>query len=135
MMTKSKHIVKAELGLDGKLRSLDAKTGEWREIVPRLDRRRAGGLNARLPSADAPKLTKRELGEMRPARVRGAVDVGAIRRKLRLSQSLFASQFGITLAVLKDWEQGRRQPDATARAFLKVIEHEPNIVRRVLQSA
>ena len=135
MSTKEKHIVKVELGTDGKLRSLDAKTGKWNEIVPRFNPSKVGTDAARKYSRDAPKLTKRELAEMRPVHVEARIDVGVIRKKLRLSQSLFASQFGITLAVLKDWEQGRRLPDATARAFLKVIENEPNTVRRILQSS
>ena len=51
---------------------------------------------------------------------------------LGLSQEEFASRFGIPLRTLQEWEQGRREPDATTLAYLKVIEHEPDVVTRVL---
>lgn len=131
---KTKHIVKAVLGADGKLRVTDPKTRRKTIVAPRFDPRRVKSPAAFRPGADVPKLTKREIAEMRPANVDSDIDVGALRKRLNLSQSVFAAQFGITLAVLRDWEQGRRKPDATARAFLKVIEREPETVRRVLQT-
>jgi putative transcriptional regulator len=33
---------------------------------------------------------------------------------------------------VQNWEQGRRRPEGAARALLKVIEHEPDAVRRAL---
>jgi putative transcriptional regulator len=54
---------------------------------------------------------------------------------LSLSQAQFAAQFQIPLATLKDWEQGRRQPEAAAWAYLQVIEGEPAAVRRALKAA
>jgi len=129
---KRRRIVRAVLGSDGKLRTTDPKTGRTAIIVPRFDPRRAKSPAASRPDADTPWLTKRELAEMTPVSVMKEVDVAAIRRRLKLSQSAFASQFGITLAVLRDWEQGRRRPDATARAFLKVIGRDPAAVRRAL---
>jgi putative transcriptional regulator len=129
-MKKTKHIVKAEFGSDGRLRV----AGSRREIAPRFDPKRAGAPAAFKPDFDAPKLTKRELAQMRVADVSGDVDVAALRKRLNLSQSVFAARFGITLAVLRDWEQGRRKPDATARAYLKVVGSQPETVRRILQS-
>jgi putative transcriptional regulator len=126
-MKKTKRIVKAEFGSDGRLRSVGGQ-----EIAPRFDAKRARAAGAFRPDADAPKLTKRELAEMKPAAVSEDVDVASIRRKLNLSQSVFAARFGITLAVLRDWEQGRRKPDATARAYLKVVGKQPETVRRIL---
>lgn len=66
------------------------------------------------------------------AHVPAAVDVKAIRRKLGLSQREFASRYGFRIDALQNWEQGRRRPDVTARALLKVIEYEPELVRRAL---
>lgn len=63
------------------------------------------------------------------------VNVGALRRKLDLTQSEFALRFGLTLARVRDWEQGRSEPDAAARAYLKVIEKEPEAVNRALAFA
>jgi putative transcriptional regulator len=60
-------------------------------------------------------------------------DVRAIRKGLGLSQNDFSSTYRIPLATLKGWEQGRRQPDATASAYLSVIAHLPSEARDVLR--
>jgi len=60
------------------------------------------------------------------------VDVRAIRRRLGLSQAQFARRFGFALTAIQNWEQGRRQPEASARLFLKVIAREPKAVERAL---
>jgi len=52
-------------------------------------------------------------------------DVKAIRRSLRMSQNRFAAAYRIPLATLKNWEQGRRQPDAPAAAYLLAIKRRP----------
>ena len=62
-------------------------------------------------------------------------DVRALREQLGLSQHAFASAYRIPLATLKGWEQGRRQPDATASAYLSVIAHLPDAARSALQAA
>ncbi len=62
-------------------------------------------------------------------------DVRAIREQLGLSQHAFASAYRIPLATLKGWEQGRRQPDATASAYLAVIAHLPVQARDALRVA
>jgi putative transcriptional regulator len=75
-------------------------------------------------------------GEADPATYRihvpDEVDVRAIRKKLGLSQAQFAASFGFGLDAVQNWEQGRRRPEGAARAFLKVIEREPDAVRRAL---
>jgi putative transcriptional regulator len=60
------------------------------------------------------------------------VDVGAIRKQLGLSQAEFAARFGFKLDAVQNWEQGRRRPEGAARAFLRVIEREPEAVQRAL---
>ncbi len=62
-------------------------------------------------------------------------DVRAIREGLGLSQQAFANAYRIPLATLKGWEQGRRQPDATASAYLSVITKLPQQARDVLRAA
>ena len=52
-------------------------------------------------------------------------DVKSIRRKLRMSQQGFASAYRIPLATVKNWEQGRRAPDAPAAAYLLAIRRRP----------
>ena len=54
---------------------------------------------------------------------------------LGLSQQAFARAYRIPLATLKGWEQGRRQPDATASAYLSVIAGLPQQARDVLHAA
>ncbi|MDP6787134.1 MAG: transcriptional regulator [Rhodospirillales bacterium] len=61
-----------------------------------------------------------------------AIDVPAIRRKLGLSQPQFAARYSLSIGTLRDWEQGRRQPDRHARMLLRVIEREPEAVERAL---
>lgn len=58
--------------------------------------------------------------------------VKVIRRALGLSQEAFAARFQIPLGTLRDWEQGRKRPDAAARAYLRVIGRAPETVRRAL---
>ena len=60
------------------------------------------------------------------------VDVKSIREKLRMTQADFARTFGFKLATLRHWEQKTRVPEGPARAYLMVIDREPNTVRRVL---
>jgi len=52
-------------------------------------------------------------------------DVRAIRRKLHMSQHEFAATYRIPLPTLKNWEQGRRHPDAPAAAYLVAIAARP----------
>ena len=76
--------------------------------------------------------------EVQPARFHpapAAVDVRAIRKRLGLSQSEFAGRFGLGVATVRDWEQGRQLPDQAARSYLLVIEREPEVVGRALQTA
>ena len=76
-------------------------------------------------------------GAAKPARshVVEVADARAIREGLGLSQQAFASAYKIPLATLKGWEQGRRQPDATASAYLSVIARLPNEAQAALGSA
>jgi putative transcriptional regulator len=64
-----------------------------------------------------------------------AIDVKAIRQKLGLSQEAFALHFGFSPAAVRDWEQGRRQPEQAARVLLMVIDEAPQTVERVLRKA
>lgn len=52
-------------------------------------------------------------------------DVRAIRQGLHMSQEKFAVTYRIPLSTLKNWEQGRRHPDAPAAAYLQAIARRP----------
>ena len=60
------------------------------------------------------------------------VDVKAIRKRVGMSQAEFSRAYGISKRALQEWEQGGRQPDSAARAYLTVIAKEPAVVRRAL---
>jgi len=65
-------------------------------------------------------------------RLPATIDARALRQTMGMTQKKFAALFGVSVAVLRDWEQGRRMPPARARALLKIIAHEPDAVRRAL---
>lgn len=79
-----------------------------------------------------------EAGRAKPARAftpPADIDVKAIRKSLGLTQEAFAARFGLALGSLRDWEQGRSAPEASARVLLRVIEREPEAVERALSAA
>jgi putative transcriptional regulator len=63
------------------------------------------------------------------------VDVKAIRAKLGFTQEEFARRFGFNLNTLRHWEQGMRQPEGPARAYLLVIDRAPKAVQDALNAA
>ena len=60
------------------------------------------------------------------------MDVKKIRTRLGLSQQAFAETYGFAVSAVRDWEQGRRTPERTARILLKIVEWEPDAVTRAL---
>ena len=60
------------------------------------------------------------------------VDVKAIRIRLTMSQSRFAEAFGLSVRTVQAWKRGRAKPDATGRAYLRVIERCPQVVQQAL---
>jgi len=72
---------------------------------------------------------------MTPEQLRAARRVPrtkTLRRALALTQEEFAARYHIPLGTLRDWEQGRCEPDQPARAYLTVIAHDPEGVKRAL---
>lgn len=56
-----------------------------------------------------------------------------LRRALGLTQEEFATRYQIPIGTLRDWEQGRAEPDQPARAYLKAIAGDPEGVQRALR--
>ena len=79
-------------------------------------------------NADAP-LTPERLARMKPI-----PRSKTLRRALGLTQEEFSERYRIPLGTLRDWEQGRSEPDAPSRAYLKVIAANPEMVRLALAS-
>jgi putative transcriptional regulator len=85
---------------------------------------------AALADRDNQPLTPAELARLEPI-----PDIRAIREGLGLSQRDFATRFHLSLATVRDWEQGRYQPDQAARTLLRLIAREPALVERTLRRA
>src|SRR5208282_4920261 len=60
------------------------------------------------------------------------IDTARIRKRINMSQSRFAAYIGVSVRTIQEWEQGRVVPSGAARAFLTVIDREPDAVRRGL---
>jgi putative transcriptional regulator len=76
-----------------------------------------------------------ELGVAELRAMKRVVPIKRIRWQLGLSQEDFARRFEIPIGTLRDWEQGRSNPDRPARAYLKVIGSDPEFVARALSRA
>lgn len=61
------------------------------------------------------------------------VDVRAVRKRTKLTQEKFAIKYGLDLATLKNWEQGRSKPDAAANTLLMIIHSNPQAVESSLE--
>ena len=83
---------------------------------------------AALNDPDARPLTEDDF-----TRMKRTPQARIIRRALGLSQEDFAARYHIPIGTLRDWEQGRVEPDQAARAYLKVIAREPETVRDALK--
>jgi putative transcriptional regulator len=62
-------------------------------------------------------------------------NVKKLRDRLGLTQEAFAATYRIPIGTLRDWEQGRKLPDAPARAYLTVIARNPEAVAGLLREA
>ena len=74
----------------------------------------------------------RRRGHTMETRARTAHVARRVRAGTGLSQSRFAARFGFSPAAVRDWEQGRRTPEASTLCYLRVIEREPQAVKRAL---
>ena len=81
-----------------------------------------------------------QAGRRKPARVTRAEDllysdspdVAALRAHFKLSQAKFAALLGISVDTLQNWEQGRRKPQGTALALIRIVARDPRVLRRNL---
>lgn len=79
---------------------------------------------------DARPFTPREL-----ANAKRVSRAKTLRRALGLTQEEFSTRYHIPLRTLRDWEQGRAQPDQPALAYLKAIAGDPEGVLRALEGS
>lgn len=95
------------------------KKGDFNDLVKSV--RQAGKIRRK-------KLRPRRVTVFKP------VDVRRIRDRLDKSQSEFAMMIGVSVATLRNWEQGRRMPHGPARALLRVAEVNPKAVAEALRA-
>jgi len=95
---------------------LDAMTGEQRHA-------------AALADPDAQPLTDADMDRMKRV-----PRMQIIRRALGLTQEEFAARFQIPVGTLRDWEQGAKEPDQAARAYLRAIAGDAAAVQRALEN-
>ena len=83
---------------------------------------------AALSDPDAQPLAEEDF-----ARMKSTPRATIVRRSLQLTPEEFASRFRIPLQTLRDWEQGRSEPDSAMYAYLRVIAVMPDAVERALR--
>ena len=110
---------------DGATKPLEDKT-DWERLRATTDEVVHA---AALADPDAQPLTDERLARMRPV-----PRAKTLRRALGLTQEEFAARYQIPIGTLRDWEQGRAEPDQPARAYLKAIAGNPDAVQRALRS-
>ena len=76
---------------------------------------------------DNPPLSDEELAGMRRVS-----EVRRVRRNLGMTQEEFAETYGLSLATVRDWEQGRTEPDHASKTLLKLIARIPEQVEAAL---
>lgn len=101
-----------------------------KELPPGTDTSLGDELIASLKEGVAILRGEVEAARFHPAPV--AIDVRAIRTRLGFSQTAFARRFGFSVGTVRDWEQGRCQPEQAVRSYLTVISREPEAVKRAL---
>jgi putative transcriptional regulator len=86
------------------------------------------------------RVGKMLIGAIEEAKDKGLVtlqsspDVAHLRKKLKLSQKQFSNTYHINPETLKKWEQHKRKPDSISRAYLKCIEKDPQVIKKLVNS-
>jgi putative transcriptional regulator len=84
---------------------------------------------AALADPDAQPLSDADL-----KRMKRTPQAKIIRRALELTQEEFAARYHIPIGTLRDWEQGRAEPDQPTRAYLTLIARDPERVFHLLNA-
>ena len=107
-----------------------------RAVEEMLDRGRAF---VELPAVEDPAAVVRDLEASSIAATVASppdrVNIRAVRDRLGLTQEQFALRYGFDLAALRNWEQGRTQPETAVRSYIRVIEHNPAQVEGMFADA
>tara|TARA_R110001592_G_scaffold29008_5_gene105683 strand:- start:13214 stop:13513 length:300 start_codon:yes stop_codon:yes gene_type:complete len=78
------------------------------------------------------KITLRQVKvESRPAPEVTANDIVALRKKMKMSQKVFAMRVRTSVETLRNWEQDKAKPNAQAALLIKLVEQYPDMVDRL----
>jgi putative transcriptional regulator len=108
---------------DGRTKPLEDKT-EWARLRAMTDEEVT---DAAAGDLDAQPMTSKQLRS-----ARRVPRTKTLCRALSLTQEEFSAQYHILIGTLRDWEQGRCEPDQPAQAYLTVIAHDPEGCNRAL---
>jgi putative transcriptional regulator len=111
---------------DGSERELRESEADWRRFDRLTDE--DAEYNALMDPDEEPFLTDEDR-----EKIKTLVDPKVIRKRLKLTQVEFAERFAIPLGTLRDWERRARFPDSAARAYLRVISEDPELVCKALK--
>jgi DNA-binding transcriptional regulator YiaG len=81
------------------------------------------------------KYTVRTVRAIPPPREYRAADVLRIRELVGVSQAVFASMLGVSVALVRSWESAQRRPAPIARRMLDMIRENPASWRAMLNAA
>jgi putative transcriptional regulator len=124
----SKTTTTARIRPDGRVVTI-AKDGS-ETAIPKMPMRPMTAAEVEAAAAADPDARPMTVEELR--RARRVPRVKTLRRALGFTQEEFAARYQIPLGTLRDWEQGRTEPDQPTRAYLKVIARDPERVHRLL---
>ena len=105
---------------------------DWDAIDALTDEELTAAALADPDAQPIPRGTDEELAKLGLHRL---VNVKKLRERLGLTQEAFAATYRIPVGTLRDWEQCRKNPDAPARAYLMVIDRNPEAVAEWLRRA
>ncbi|MGO8942870.1 MAG: helix-turn-helix domain-containing protein [Syntrophobacteraceae bacterium] len=127
----SKKTIIAKIHSDGTI--VEVLSGEKERPLPDTPMRTMTEAEIEAAAAADPDAKPMTAEELRAAR--RVPRIKTLRHALNLSQPEFAARYHIPLGTLRDWEQGRTEPDQPTRAYLTVIARNPEGVRHALKSA
>lgn len=109
---------------DGSTQAFADRT-DWKRLDAMTDEEIEANAQA---DEDNPPLRSEELARMKPV-----PNPRAIRQRLRLTQEQFSARFHLPIGTVRDWEQGKKEPDSAAKTLLRVIETNPEAVIQALE--
>lgn len=69
-----------------------------------------------------------------PAVVHAPIAPREVRERAKLTQAQMAPLMGMSLSGYRKWEQGQRRVSGPAETLLRLIQKEPDVVKRALLS-